>query len=181
MLPASPAGASPGTARLQFAAQAKSYTDAAEVKLPVYTPATTEAAAVYGHIDQGSALQPTAAPSQAIPGFGGLSVTTSSTAVQALSDAVLYLSAYPFECSEQIASRLLSLAVLKDVLAALEAPGLPSPENMTQAADRDIKWSRPITPPSRATLPPARHIRRSDFQDRCPGETEKAPSGFEPE
>ena len=39
--------------------------------------------------------------------FGGLEITTSSTALQALTDAVLYLVAYPFECAEQLASRVL--------------------------------------------------------------------------
>ena len=38
-----------------------------------------------------------------IPQFGGLEVTTSSTALQALTDAVLYLTDYPFECAEQLA------------------------------------------------------------------------------
>ena len=41
-----------------------------------------------------------------MPGFGGLELTTSSTALQALTDAVLYLVAYPFECAEQLSSRV---------------------------------------------------------------------------
>ncbi len=39
------------------------------------------------------------------PQYGGLEINTSSTALQALTDAVLYLVDYPFECSEQLASR----------------------------------------------------------------------------
>ena len=40
--------------------------------------------------------------------FGGLEITTSSTALQALTDAVLYLVRYPYECNEQTASRVMA-------------------------------------------------------------------------
>ena len=70
--------------------------------------------------------------------FGGLEITTSSTALQALTDAVLYLVAYPFECTEQLSSRILGVAALRDVLTAFEAEGLPSAAEMEAAVDRDI-------------------------------------------
>jgi len=79
------------------------------------------------------------APSGVVPQFGGLEITTSSTAVQALTDAVLYLVAYPFECAEQVSSRVMAVAALKDVLTAFQAEGLPKPEEMTAAVDRDVK------------------------------------------
>ena len=41
-----------GTARIQIAAISGTYADAAVVELPVYTPATTEAFATYGVIDE---------------------------------------------------------------------------------------------------------------------------------
>jgi uncharacterized protein YfaS (alpha-2-macroglobulin family) len=53
-------------------------------------------------------------------------VVTSSTQLQALTDAFLYLVTYPFECAEQRASRILSIAALRDVLTAFKAEGLPS-------------------------------------------------------
>jgi alpha-2-macroglobulin len=134
-----PAAASnPGTARFQIAASSGRWSDAAEVSLPVWTPATTEAFATYGEIDAGAISQPVKAPPDAIPGFGGLEVTTTSTELHALTDAVLYLQNYPFECSEQISSRVLSVAALKDVLAAFKAEGLPKPEEMLAAIKRDI-------------------------------------------
>ena len=83
--------------------------------------------------------QPIQTPRDVVRQFGGLEVTTSSTALQALTDAVLYLSAYPFECSEQLASRVLAVAALKDVLAAFKARGLPPPAELTAAVDRDVK------------------------------------------
>jgi uncharacterized protein YfaS (alpha-2-macroglobulin family) len=45
-----------GTARIQIAAVSGSYADAATVELPVYTPATSEAFATYGVIDNGAAF-----------------------------------------------------------------------------------------------------------------------------
>jgi uncharacterized protein YfaS (alpha-2-macroglobulin family) len=127
-----------GTARFQIAAVSGDYADAATIELPVYTPATTEAFATYGVVDQGSIVQPVMAPSDIFPQFGGLEINTSSTALQALTDAVIYLVSYPYECSEQIASRILAVAALRDVLAAFSAEGLPSPEQLEAAVERDI-------------------------------------------
>jgi uncharacterized protein YfaS (alpha-2-macroglobulin family) len=128
-----------GTARFQIAAVSGDYADAAVVELPVYTPATTEAFATYGVVDKGSVVQPVLAPSDIFPQFGGLEVNTSSTALQALTDAVLYLVSYPYECTEQIASRILAVAALRDVLEAFSADGLPSPQAMESAVVRDIE------------------------------------------
>lgn len=132
-----------GTARFQVAAVGSaasgSPADAAVVDLPVYTPATTEAFATYGVLDQGAVLQPLAAPQDVIPNYGGLEITTSSTALQALTDAVLYLVSYPYDCTEQLASRILAISALRDVLTAFDAEGLPSPQEMEDAVRRDIE------------------------------------------
>jgi uncharacterized protein YfaS (alpha-2-macroglobulin family) len=131
-----------GTTRIQFAAASGEYADAATVVIPVYTPATSEAFATYGVIDEGAVAQPVLYPSEVFSQYGGLEISTSSTAVQALTDAVLYLVNYPFECSEQIASRVLGVAALRDVLTAFEADGLPAPEEMEAAVNRDIERLR---------------------------------------
>jgi uncharacterized protein YfaS (alpha-2-macroglobulin family) len=128
-----------GTARFQVAAVSGNYADAATVELPVYTPATTEAFATYGVIDEGAIAQPVSAPNDVFPQYGGLEINTSSTALQSLTDAVLYLVSYPFECSEQLASRILGVAALRDVLTAFEADGMPSASEMESAVQRDIE------------------------------------------
>lgn len=128
-----------GIARFQIAAVSGNYADAASIELPVYTPATTEAFATYGVVDEGSVVQPVKAPSDVFPQFGGLEINTSSTALQSLTDAVIYLVSYPYECTEQIASRILGIASLRDVLGAFSAEGLPSPEEMESAVVRDIE------------------------------------------
>jgi len=132
------AAESAGTARLQIAAVSGAYADAATLSLPVYTPATSEAFAIYGVLDEGAVAQPIAAPEAVFPQYGGLEITTSSTALQALTDAVLYLVNYPYECTEQIASRVLGVAALRDVLTAFAAEGLPAPEELIAAVDRDV-------------------------------------------
>jgi uncharacterized protein YfaS (alpha-2-macroglobulin family) len=141
-----------GEAIVQVAASTGNWSDAAQNKLPVWTPATTEAFATYGTIDgsgaqtsnQASLTQPVQPPSDAIEQFGGLEITTSSTALQELTDAVIYLFEYPYNCSEQLASRVMGIAALKDVLAAFDAPnqengGLPDKEQLVDAVERDIK------------------------------------------
>ena len=84
------------------------------------------------------------APAGVVPEFGGLEVTTSSTALQALTDAVLYLVAYPFECAEQLSSRVLAVAALRDVLVAFQAEGLPKPEEIEAAVKRDVDRLRAL-------------------------------------
>ncbi|HVF48452.1 MAG TPA: alpha-2-macroglobulin family protein [Pyrinomonadaceae bacterium] len=131
-----------GIARFQLGALAGRMTDAAEVQLPVWTPATTEAFATYGELDDGAILQSVRAPAGVFKEFGGLEITTSSTQLQELTDAVLYLSNYPYECSEQISSRVLGIAALRDVLTAFQAKGLPSPKELEAAVERDIRRLR---------------------------------------
>ena len=132
-----------GTARFQFGAvdaNQPATADAAEISLPVFTPATTEAFAVYGEIDEsGAVLQPVRMPADAIPEFGGLEVTLSSTALQALTDAFIYLVQYPFDSSAQIASRILAVAALRDVLAAFNAAGLPAPDEIEKLMAKDLQ------------------------------------------
>jgi uncharacterized protein YfaS (alpha-2-macroglobulin family) len=128
-----------GTARFQIGAVSGRWSDAAEVELPVWTPATTEAFATYGEIDNGAINQPVKAPPDVFPQFGGLELETSSTQLQQLTDAVIYLTDYPFECSEQLASRIIAIAALRDVLTAFKAQDLPSPEEMKAAVTRDLK------------------------------------------
>jgi uncharacterized protein YfaS (alpha-2-macroglobulin family) len=105
----------------------------------VWTPATTEAFATYGQIDSGAIRQPVALPGQVVREFGGLEVETSSTQLQALTDAFLYLVAYPFECSEQLASRLAGIAALRDVLTAFKADGLPSADKLEARVATDLE------------------------------------------
>ncbi len=127
-----------GTARVQIAAQSGPHTDAASLSLPVWTPATTEAFATYGVIDQGAVAQAVKMPEGVYTQFGGLEISLSSTALHALTDAFLYLYRYPYECSEQIASRMLSITALRDVLKAFNAAELPTDAAMASSMKQDL-------------------------------------------
>jgi uncharacterized protein YfaS (alpha-2-macroglobulin family) len=134
---------SAGQAEFQLAARSQHgktwFTDAAYGSLPVWTPATSEAFALYGTMEEGVVAQPIRAPERVFPQFGGLELSTSSTALAELTDAYIYLEQYPFGCAEQIASRLMASLALQDVLRAFGAAGLPSPETMDQQMTAQIR------------------------------------------
>jgi hypothetical protein len=124
------AAGQPGKSRWQFAAVAltpRRPSDAAELDLPVQMPATIEAFATYG-TTEGSVLQPVQLPKDALPNFGGLEVTLSSTALTGLADAVVYLHEYPYECVEQTSSRILPLITMKDVIQSFHLKGAGTAE-----------------------------------------------------
>ncbi len=129
-----------GTARFQFAVTSGKFSDAAEINLPVWTPATTEAFATYGTTDEnGAIVQPVEAPKDVFEQFGGLEITTSSTQLQELTDAFIYLQTYPYECSEQVASRMISVAALQDVLKAFKAKEMPSDAELKARFAKDVE------------------------------------------
>ena len=61
-----------GTARFQIGAASGRFSDANQLELVVWTPATTEAFATYGTIDDGAIAQAVKVPSGVAPQFGGL-------------------------------------------------------------------------------------------------------------
>jgi hypothetical protein len=139
-VPVSPTSA--GVAAFQAAIATPTFADAVEFELPVYTPATAEAFAVYGVLDgpAGTAAlrQPMQVPQDVWPQFGGLEVSTSSTALSALTDALIQIVDYPYGCVEQISSRVLAVAALRDVLTAFHAEGLPDADELDDMIARDV-------------------------------------------
>ncbi len=128
-----------GKASFQIAVSAGDFADAQTVSLPVRTPATTEAFATYGEIDDGAVLEKVQIPDNIWKQFGGLEVTTSSTELSALTDAFIYLLNYPFECSEQLASGVIAISSLKDVLSAFSVGDVPKPAVLAESVNKDIK------------------------------------------
>lgn len=134
-----------GTARFQFAATAGKFSDAAEISLPVWTPATTEAFATYGSIEKDDTIfQPISLPGNIFTQFGGIEVSTSTTQLQELTDAYIYLANYQYACSEQISSRMIATAALRDVLSAFKSKDMPTKEQLDRqfAADVQVLASR---------------------------------------
>ena len=78
------------------------------------------------------------------PQFGGLEINTSSTALQALTDAVLYLYDYRYDSADGYASRIMAVAALRDVLDAFDADGLPDAATSTPRSPRHRRSSQPL-------------------------------------
>ena len=134
-----------GTARFQFIVSTvanesqASFGDAIELSVPVFTPATSEAFATYGDISEEEVvLQPVKTPENVLPQFGELSISTSSTALASLTDAIISLYTYPYECTEQLSSRLLGIQSLWDVLQAFQCKDLPDISIMKSKLQVDI-------------------------------------------
>ncbi len=129
-----------GTAHFQFVASSGKWSDATQVSIPVWTPATTEAFATYGTINENETiLNKVTSPTNVYEQFGGLEITTSSTRLQELIDAFIYLCDYPFESSESIASRIIAISAMHDVLKAFKTEALPSDEAIKSRFEQDIK------------------------------------------
>ena len=129
----------PAIAGLDVAALAGVWSDATTVNVPVRLPVTLESFATYGSVDQGACAQPVRPPADAIAGFGELQITTSSTALEALTDAVLYMVEYRYACAEQLASRILVMAAVSDVLTAFDSSTLPGAQELAATVIRDIE------------------------------------------
>ncbi|CAF1038277.1 unnamed protein product [Rotaria sp. Silwood1] len=134
-----------GTARFQFIVSTvknetcAQFGDAIELSLPIFTPATSEAFATYGDIcEEEVVLQPVETPKNVIPQFGELSITTSSTALASLTDAIILLYTYPYECTEQLSSRLLGIQALWDVLQAFHCKDLPDVSVLKTKLESDL-------------------------------------------
>ncbi|MFN8096156.1 MAG: alpha-2-macroglobulin family protein [Vicinamibacteria bacterium] len=108
-----------GEARFQVVARAGEAADATTFSVPVRQAATTESAAVYGEVADRPVVQPIEVPPHAIAGSAELEITTSATEFAALRDATVSLVTYPYECGEQIASRVLALTTLGERIARL--------------------------------------------------------------
>ena len=109
----------PGVPELELQASlvpgtGKPITDGLRLPLAVAAERTlSERVAAYGTLaDDQAVLIPIKIPTNVLPGHGGVTVTTSSTLLGGLEDAVHALVEYPHGCVEQTASRLLPLVAL---------------------------------------------------------------------
>jgi uncharacterized protein YfaS (alpha-2-macroglobulin family) len=128
-----------GKAAIQTIVVSGAASDASQVELPVYAPATTESFATYGVIDDAAKFEQLAIPNDVFPDVGGVEVEVASSQLQALTDAYWYLFAYPHECAEQRASRMLATAAIFDVLEAFALPGRPTRADIDAQRALDLK------------------------------------------
>jgi alpha-2-macroglobulin len=120
-------GAAIGTANLKFTAEFTPVTgaverDGVEVKLPVTitrraevvaTAGTTSARKSTSGASASEGVERLSVPTNIEPGFGGLEIVTSSSALAGLQAGITNLVEYPYGCLEQRTSRLKVLMALK--------------------------------------------------------------------
>ena len=73
-----------------------------------------------------------------MPGFGGLHVELSSTAMVGLGEGARYLVEYPYGCAEQRGSRALALLLAADLGDAFSLPGIDAAK-MRPAVQQTLK------------------------------------------
>eukprot|EP01080_Neovahlkampfia_damariscottae_P006087 gene6087-10095_t len=133
-----------GIAKMQFGAILKGgiYSDAVEKQFKVLTPATSESFAIYGEIDDDNiVIQPIQPPEtdEVFKETGGLEISTSSTAAQTLTDAVISLDESDWNFTESECSSILGILALKDVISLYKIKSLPSEKDIDSFINKKIK------------------------------------------
>jgi uncharacterized protein YfaS (alpha-2-macroglobulin family) len=116
-----------GPARVQMTARVGDESDAFEDVIPVEILSSPETVAAYGEA-RPDARETIVMPAGVVPGFGGLDVQLSSTALVGLGEGARYLVEYPYGCAEQQGSRALALLFASDLGAAFRLPGIDAAE-----------------------------------------------------
>jgi len=126
-----------GKAVIQTIMTSGAFADASNVELPIFEPATTEAFATYGVVDDRPQREQLVIPKDVFPEVGGVEVEVASTQMQSLTDAYWYLQAYPYECAEQRSGRMIATATMYDILDAFATPGRPTRSELDQQRTKD--------------------------------------------
>ena len=127
-----------GRARVQMTVAMNGETDSFEDVIPVEVLASPETVAAYGEASGTPATETLEVPSGVLPGFGGLHVELSSTAMVGLGEGARYLVEYPYGCAEQRASRTLAMLLATDLGQAFTLPGI-EPEALRTKAQESLR------------------------------------------
>ncbi len=96
-----------------LSAKSRGFEDTVENTIPIVPNQTYESVATAGYTNQAQNKEYVFLPSNVIGDKGGLSVKVNPTLAVFISDALNSMVQYPYGCSEQIASKLSSLAIVK--------------------------------------------------------------------
>jgi uncharacterized protein YfaS (alpha-2-macroglobulin family) len=113
-----------GRARVQMTVRAGTETDSFEDTIPVEILASAETVAAYGAASENAAHEGLDIPQKIVPGFGGLYLELSSTALAGLGEGARYLVEYPYGCAEQRGSRTFAMFLAADLGNAFSLPGV---------------------------------------------------------
>jgi uncharacterized protein YfaS (alpha-2-macroglobulin family) len=129
-----------GRARVQMTVKVADETDAFEDVIPVEVLVSPETVAAHGEARDATAVatETLTVPPAVVPGFGGLHVEMSSTAMVGLGEGARYLVEYPYGCAEQKGSRALALLLAADLGDAFTLPGMDA-SKMRPAVQQTLK------------------------------------------
>ncbi|MEA2490283.1 MAG: alpha-2-macroglobulin, partial [Acidobacteriota bacterium] len=129
-----------GNARIQLRVKMGREADGFEDVIPVRIFVTPETVAAYGEAKP-RAEETLELPKEVVPGFGGLRLELSSTAMVGLSEGASYLIEYPYGCAEQRSSRALALMLASDLGEAFSLPGIDAGKgkSITQAQLNELR------------------------------------------
>jgi alpha-2-macroglobulin len=126
-----------GRARVQMSVGLGDESDAFEDTIAVEVLRSPETVAAYGATTS-EASERVAVPAGVVPGFGGLHIELSSTAMVGLGEGARYLVEYPHGCAEQRASRTLALVLAADLGEAFRLPGI-DPKDLRTRVQESLK------------------------------------------
>ena len=129
-----------GRARLQMTVRLADETDSFEDVIPVEVLASPETVAAHGQLagESSRADESIVIPKSVVPGFGGLHVEMSSSALVGLSEGARYLVEYPYGCAEQKGSRALAMVLAGDLGGTFPLPGVDA-STIRPAAQQALK------------------------------------------
>jgi len=96
-----------------LSAKNSNYEDTVENTIKITRNETYEATATSGYSKDPETAEFSYLPDNIVKDRGGMTIKTSATLAVFISDALNYLLSYPYGCSEQVASKLDSIAVVK--------------------------------------------------------------------
>lgn len=98
------------------------------MKVPVKAPHNTISRIISGEYDEidSAFSQSFKLPDDRLKNYGNIETSLNSTVLQGLSDAVNYLIEYPYGCTEQLSSKVLTTVALNDIVLKLNLKEISS-------------------------------------------------------
>ena len=131
-----------GEHKVVFSAKNEKFEDTVENSFPIKRNETYEAVATANYTTDLKAEEFVWLPKNVLSGRGGVKVQAAATLAGALPEAINYLAGYPYGCSEQLASKIAGVAVMKRLSNTKNLSDKFTPlENATGEVGGKIKFS----------------------------------------
>jgi uncharacterized protein YfaS (alpha-2-macroglobulin family) len=108
-----PTNLSDGTHSFTLSAKSDAHEDTVTSSFPIERDQTYESTVTSGRVTDATWKERLFLPGNVVPDRGSLTLTTSATMASLMTDAIKSMLVYPYECSEQIASKLRTIALVK--------------------------------------------------------------------